>query len=317
MGIAIAKNVACKRLLESGEILPMRNALDNNQPVAGHKSKTLISVTTEKNLMYVLKLFALKLHFIALPFLSSLFAVWVPTATAQNYAEPVRAPAATSNAVEEEYTCSTSDQATRTIRLCTREINDPTTSDKDRIRYLVKRAKAWIVEEELLAAVNDYGQVVDIDQANNKAIYARAGLYNELGEYELAKKDYTRLIESDKKKVSAYCKRGFSKLRLKEYASAIDDYTSALKINPDRLDCMVARGDVYAAIGNDEMALKDYAAALASNNRYWAAYYHRAKLYKRRGDRELAIKNYFAVLSLNRIHMSTRKELQAFGVLIK
>lgn len=235
---------------------------------------------------------------------------------AQNYAVKPSAPAPKAgNATDAEWSCATSDQAVRTIRLCTPKILDPKTSDKRRVRYLMKRAKAWIVEDELWAAVNDYGRVAEIIPTNETVFFERAKLYDRLGEFALAKDDYTHLIAANRENASSYCNRGYTKLQLREYDSAIEDYTAALKVDPNRLDCMVGRGNVYAAKGEDEKALEEYAAAVAANKRFPDAYYQRAKLHERRGEIELAIKNYSAVININRIHMRARKELQALGIL--
>ncbi len=255
---------------------------------------------------------------LALIFISSTTLLAISSATAQDYSKAVpQNPVAKrpANPNDVGWSCATSDQAVRTIRLCTPKINNPETSDKRRMRYLFKRAKAWVVEEELWAAINDYGRIIEIAPTKEQAYSERAKLYEELKEFELARADYTQLIKLDPKNVSAYCRRGVTKVHLKKYDSAIEDHTTGLKIDPTRVDCKVARGDAWAAAGKDANALSDYSDAVADNRQYPNAYFRLAKLHERRGELELAIKNYWTVITINPIHMRARKELQALGIL--
>lgn len=235
-------------------------------------------------------------------------------AVAQYKAAPGTAPKKSQNPTDSAWSCATSDQAVRTIRLCTPKILDPKTSEKRRIRYLMKRAKAWVIEDELWAAINDYDQVIGIDPKNRTAMVEQSTLYSELDEHTMAVKGFTRLIKTDPQDIVALCKRGSSRLQLKEHPQALDDYNKALEHAPDNVKCLVGRGDVYEDLGEQEKAFAEYTAAIAVNERYWHAYYRRAELHKKRGHSERAIADYSRVLQLNSVNMYVRHQLRDLGV---
>lgn len=233
---------------------------------------------------------------------------------AERYTGAAKTGGASQNPTDSAWSCATSDQAVRTIRLCTPKINDPKTSDRRRIRYLMKRAKAWIVEEELWAAANDYGQVNEIDPKNEEAMLEQGKVYTRLGEHSSAIDSYTRLIKTNPKNVAALCQRGGARLQLREHEAAFDDYLAGLKFAPDDVHCLVGLGDVHESLGEHKKAFKEYAAAIASNERFWQAYYRRAALHKKRGERKMAIADYSRVLQLNSVNIYVRHQLQALGV---
>ncbi len=231
-----------------------------------------------------------------------------------NYAgAPQQAPI-NRNDNEKSWSCATSDRAIRTIRLCSQLIRDNTTAKPKRLFALLKRAKAWTVEEEYHSAVHDYSEALKIRPSDSKAMSARAEVYLTLKEYDNAKRDYTRLIESDKQNVTAYCRRGFAHLRLKQHQSAMDDYSQALRIDPSRLDCVVGRGKVFEDLGQHKQAFQAYTAAIAANERYWEAYFQRAALYLKLDQKHAAIADYSRVLQLDFLNLRAAKSLKSLGV---
>ncbi len=233
-----------------------------------------------------------------------------------SYAQPVPTPQnnVSSNPGDQAYSCTTSDHATRTIRLCTPLIRDPNSSDKVRIFALMKRAQAWVVEEELWSGINDYSKVIDIDPEHTNALFARSELYSELKEYELEQKDLTRLIELDPREISNYCRRGLSKNKARNFSGAIADYTMALEKDASRLDCLVERGDVYAAMGDHDKAFEQYKNALATDETFWMAHYQRGVLHKKRGEKHRAIADFERVLALTSFNLKAMRQLQRLSL---
>ncbi|MGH1419243.1 MAG: tetratricopeptide repeat protein [Hyphomicrobiaceae bacterium] len=218
------------------------------------------------------------------------------------------------NASDAAWSCATSDQAVRTIRLCTPKINDPKTSTKRRIRYLMKRAKAWVVEAELWAAVNDYSRVHELDPKNTKSLHEQGKLYISLNEHELAIESYSKLIALNPEDAAAICQRATSKLAIGKTAEALKDYDIAKKAGDPTAKCAVGLGNVYAKQGDHKSALREYTAAIELDTRHWNAYYRRAEIFKKLGNNDLAIAEYSRVLQLNSVNIYARHQLRDLGV---
>ncbi len=231
-----------------------------------------------------------------------------------NYAQPNQSAPVPANPRDLGWSCTTSAKAEQTVRLCSPLIRDPHSADHVRVFALLKRAKAWIVQNEYRAAANDYSMVIEMDPKHTNAISERAKMYEKTGEYRLAVQDYVRLIALDKKNASAYCKRGSVMKKLKDHKSAIKDYTMGLRIDPNRTDCLVGRGDVYAGLGQLEKALEEYSAAIAINKHDKDAYFQRGKLHKSLGEKQRAIADYLKVFKLDFFNHMAAQELFALGV---
>ncbi len=244
-----------------------------------------------------------------------LYGLFSVPGAADNYNKPKTQTQKITSPLDIGWSCRTSDRSDRTIRLCSQIIRTPDTAPKKLLFALNKRARAWIVEDELRIAIADFSQIAKLSATPNDAIFERAKLYLRLDDFENAKNDYSTLIARNTKLVTSYCRRGLAKLKLKQHQSAIEDYNAGLKIDPTRLDCVVGRGDVFAELGQHERALAEYATAIETNERYWDAYFRRSELHKKRGDKHLAIADYSRILQLDFLNLRAAKALRALGVI--
>ncbi|MGH1419245.1 MAG: tetratricopeptide repeat protein [Hyphomicrobiaceae bacterium] len=177
----------------------------------------------------------------------------------------------------------------------------------------MKRAKAWVIEEEPWAGINDYGKVIELDPNHIDAYSERAKLYAKLEEHSLTKKDLSAIVKIIADDPTMYCRRGLANLNLRDFNSAIEDYNKALELDPSRIDCVVGRGDVFAEMGEYKKAFQDYNAAIAVDVNYRHAYMRRGRLYKEQGEKQLAIADYTKVIEFGDFDLKAMRELQSLG----
>ena len=89
----------------------------------------------------------------------------------------------------------------------------------------------------------------------DKAHAARALIYVNKREYNLALLDLTRTIEEDPNEIIAYYGRGTIYGISGEHDLAIEDYTKALELDPEYAEVYVHRGAAYVEKNKVDLAL--------------------------------------------------------------
>jgi RNA polymerase sigma factor (sigma-70 family) len=123
-------------------------------------------------------------------------------------------------------------------------------------------------------AIADFSHCLELKPNDAGVLLARAGAYDNLGEYDKSIADYTALIESANKGeadfshvaagtnsiATTYLMRGQAyKNDKRDYLNAITDYTTAIQLNPVSPSAYRSRGECYEAIGETAKAQQDFA----------------------------------------------------------
>lgn len=158
------------------------------------------------------------------------------------------------------------------------------------------RGNAWLNLSKPELGVADLSKAIDLEeQSNNEsdrlfAIYdrsMRAGIYQELGKYDLAIQDWNILIKREPKNPSNYSSRGRVYDKLGKNDLAIKDFSMAIKLDPKNKFLYVERGAFFFKLGKDNLAIKDCNAAITLKST--DAYYQRALIYARQKKTSQAI----------------------------
>ena len=180
----------------------------------------------------------------------------------------------------------------RSIRGCTRMIQDRSVSAKDRAFAYHYRASEYLKKGDADRAIADFTQVIRLEPKHGFAYSFRAGAYR-------AKGDLDR---------------------------AIADYTTSIRLNPALYSSKHNRGTLYFAKGDYDRAIADYDEVLdeefSDESTYtdsgWEyvadVYSNRGAAYRAKGDNDRAAANFRRALMLFPKHDDARKGLEETGL---
>lgn len=109
-------------------------------------------------------------------------------------------------------------------------------------------------------ALRDFNEAINLNEKLHEAYNARANVYRDAGNLDLALADYSRAIELKRDYPEAYNNRGtaYAGARPPHYEDAVDDYSRAIELKPDYADAYNNRGTAYLRLGRFEPALNDF-----------------------------------------------------------
>jgi tetratricopeptide (TPR) repeat protein len=159
----------------------------------------------------------------------------------------------------------------------------------------LKKAEAHINLQQWEYAVEEYGNVLRIDNRNLAALYFRAFCHTQLRHYDLAKVDYesflaiepvhlearlglahvlrkighktetvdelNRIVQMFPDSADAYAARAAYETEEKQYDIALYDWDEAIRRRPDNADFVVSKVDILIRLGkrNDALEVLDNA----------------------------------------------------------
>ena len=209
--------------------------------------------------------------------------------------------------------CEQDDNSPMAIRACSALIADNQIDAALRARIYLRRANAWLVEEEPAAAVSDFNRAIAFDANNASALAGRAKAHSILGEHDLAAADWSRVTEIKPADEAAFLGRGASRLAIGRTSEALADYSRAIDLNPSNRDAYLGRASVYDTLNDHDDALAEFAAALKVDPAYVPAHLARAQAAERWGKVKMAIESYSDVLRYNGVHITARNALFRLG----
>ena len=209
-----------------------------------------------------------------------------------------------------------------------REISEP------KYKAPAYRVRAIILQEsgDNEGAIRGYGKAIEFDPNYVAAYEARAKLYRDAKEYDLALKDvdaalentrsptayqqylrgiilqdrgndeaaleaFSKAIEIDPNYSFAYGSRSLIYKNLKKYDLALQDINAAVEYSPSPTAYYYRiRGDIWEKSGEKEAALIDYTKAIELDPNYSSAYLYRADLYRNMGKYDLALSDINAAI---------------------
>jgi len=96
---------------------------------------------------------------------------------------------------------------------------------------------------------------------------SRGAAYLTIGELDKSINDFNRVLEIDAANERALYYRGIAHFRKGEFNEAIDDLTGSITINHDRGAAFFARGLAYAELDRTDESLRDLKTAIAFSNK--------------------------------------------------
>ena len=210
--------------------------------------------------------------------------------------------------------CEQDDSSPRAVRACSVVLNNQKLDAATLAKVHNLRGRAWIMEEDFQAAIDDYSTTLKLAPGNVVALAGRAKANTLQGLHKAAAADWSSLIALEPKNDAYHRDRGFSQLAAGQANEAMTDFDTSLSLNPQGVDAYIGRASVYDSLKQREQALKEFERGIAVKPDYLPLFWERAQMAERWGERPLAIKSYEAVLKINAIYAHARKALVRLGV---
>lgn len=114
-------------------------------------------------------------------------------------------------------------------------------------------------------AIEYLTQTILLDPNYAAAYYNRGIAYDELKQFNRAKKDYDQAISLYPNFEAAYSNRGLVFYELKHFTQAISDFNQAIRLNPNDAEVYYNRGNAYANLKQFNRAIEDFDQAIRIN----------------------------------------------------
>jgi tetratricopeptide (TPR) repeat protein len=111
-------------------------------------------------------------------------------------------------------------------------------------------------------AIEEYGNVLMLDEKNLAALYFRAYAHSYLKHYDLARYDYERFLALVPRNFDAQLGLAMVKRKMGRKADAMDDLNQLVQMYPDSTLAYAARAGYEAELGMYEVALFDWDEAI-------------------------------------------------------
>jgi tetratricopeptide (TPR) repeat protein len=194
-------------------------------------------------------------------------------------------------------------------------------------RAVVARGHVYLGKGEMLSAMKDADEALDMDPSDPAAhflkanlmlrqgryhealseselyralcespsarvIFLRADCYNGLRQYAEALDEVNVAVEIEYELADAYTRRSMYNYQLRDWESVVDDASKALSLNPtaqDQLICLQNRGAAFMYLNRYDEALDDLSLAIELDPDDFVPYFDRAKIYELTGFEEAAL----------------------------
>jgi prepilin-type N-terminal cleavage/methylation domain-containing protein len=141
-------------------------------------------------------------------------------------------------------------------------------------------------------------------------IEAEAALGNDVA-------DYDKAIELDSTNVGALFNRALLRNEVGDYHMAIGDLDNVLKIDPSMSEAMYQRGLINAHIGNNREAISDFTSIIERHPNFIPALYARAEMYDRLGDVKKAFVDRDNAYKIKENHHNSQDEVDSLSTAVK
>ena len=176
-------------------------------------------------------------------------------------------------------------------------LNEIKTSDID----IQTSAPATLEERELF--IDIYSDILENDPVNTTVLMKRAQLFFELHQFDLAIEDYSDVIRVNNKIDEAYFGRGMALGRNGEVRKGIADLSEYIRRNPDSSLAYTKRGVRYLWIGEEKNAQLDLLQAIKLNPDNAEAHDDLGVIHARQGQYQQALKHFQTTVSLDPSYM--------------
>ena len=177
------------------------------------------------------------------------------------------------------------------IPVCTVVIDDPATSEADRLDATITRAVALHNSGQTDKALAEIDGVIAKDPQRARAFRARGEIFRQTGKSEQAFAALNEAIRLDPDNANGYESRGNVFNNVRKYDRAIEDYNEALRLKPDMAQAFSDRGAAWYFKGEYQKAVTDYDEAIRLDPDHAQTYTNRGAALKKLGRSELALKD--------------------------
>jgi tetratricopeptide (TPR) repeat protein len=173
---------------------------------------------------------------------------------------------------------------------------------EQKLDQLLEAGKKHFDNQEYDAAINIYGEVLELIGSDSKSAFAiyfiRGRSFYEKGDLDSALKDYNTVIMQSPDLANGYVFRGEIYLKRKQYESALKDFTKALELDSKDLLAYRRRSEVYYLTQEYDNAIKDATEVLKIDPKYQSGWYYRAVSYLEKGDYQSAVGDFNEFIKL-------------------
>ena len=135
--------------------------------------------------------------------------------------------------------------------------------------YLL-RAGYYMSENKFFEAIQDFDEIISVDENNLFAIFNRANVYVMMLDYIESISDESNKIWGDNNK---------KKFQQIDYSKAIVDYDRCLSLAPDFVYAIFNKANLFAKNGEIEKAIELYSEVIEKDKELGEAYFNRGLLY--------------------------------------
>ncbi len=132
----------------------------------------------------------------------------------------------------------------------------------DNVDLRLRKAEANINLQQWDYALEEYGNVLRIDERNLAALYFRAYCYGKLHHYDLAKVDYEAFLAIQPQHLEAHLGLAHVLQKMSRKADTIDELNRIVQLFPDSAQAYTARAAYETELRQYDVALYDWNEAI-------------------------------------------------------
>ena len=164
--------------------------------------------------------------------------------------------------------------------------------DQKKVRDLISTADRNFNQKNFQAAIDGYGEVLQIDPKNAAAHFWKGAGHVNLKQNDQALSEFdAALANGYNRPLDVYTLRWGINLEKKNYEAALDDVRKGLQIDPNNRDLRLALADISYGQGNYQEALDAYQKVLPAATNRGDVFYRIASCYEKLGDFQQAVDN--------------------------
>jgi tetratricopeptide (TPR) repeat protein len=188
------------------------------------------------------------------------------------------------------------------------DINRILAIDSSTTKYLLTGADVHFFMNKVQRADQLLKRAVELEPANVTSLLQLAQLHHYLQRYDEEVAVLDKVIDLDRRNAQAYFMRGMIAKEKGDTARAMSEMQLAVQMDPDYYTAYIQMGVISASQGSP-VAVDFYRNALAVQPTSMEALYNLAMYYQDNGQPRMAVNTYLAILQLNPMHFDAHHNL--------
>ena len=190
-------------------------------------------------------------------------------------------------------------ETAKLLASCTAIIDNPATSEADRLDARITRAGALADSGQTAKALAELAAVIARDPSRARAFRAQGEILRQDGKMAAALEALNKAIRLEPDNANGYEVRGNAFNNAGKYDRAIEDYNEALRLKPDFAQALSDRGAAWYFKGENQKAIADYDEAIRLDPNNARTYTNRGTAYGKLGRAELALQDDTAAIRID------------------